>query len=50
MIVIGVGGLVQRIDDGRIGRVLGGPMIGRSGDAVCNLHHAHGDAECVFLG
>jgi hypothetical protein len=49
MIVIGVGDLVQRTDDGRIGRVLGGPTIGRSGDAVCNLHHAHGDEECGFL-
>jgi hypothetical protein len=32
------------------GRVLGGRMIGRSGDAVCGLHHAQGDKEHVFLG
>jgi hypothetical protein len=31
------------------GRVLGGRMIGRSGDAVCDLHHVRGDEECGFL-
>jgi hypothetical protein len=36
-IVAGVGDLVQRTRDGRIGRVLGGRIIGRSGDVVCNL-------------
>jgi hypothetical protein len=40
-----VGYLVQRTDDGRMGRVLGGRTIGRSGDVVCDLHHAHGDEE-----
>jgi hypothetical protein len=35
--------------DGRIGRVLGGQTIGRSGDAVCSLHHARGDEERMFL-
>jgi hypothetical protein len=37
-IVVGVGDLVQRIRDGRTGRVLGGRVIERSGDAVCGLH------------
>jgi hypothetical protein len=32
------------------GRVLGGRMIGRSGDAVCGLHCAEGDEEHMFLG
>jgi hypothetical protein len=32
------------------GRVLGGRMIERSGDAVCGLHHAQGDDKCGFLG
>jgi hypothetical protein len=32
------------------GRVLGGRMIERSGDAVCYLHREHGDEERVFLG
>jgi hypothetical protein len=27
----------------RIGRVLGGRMIGRSGDAMCSLYHVQGD-------
>jgi hypothetical protein len=42
-IVAGVGDLVQRIRDGRTGRVLGGRTIGGSGDAVCDLHRARGD-------
>jgi hypothetical protein len=46
----GVGDLVQRTGDGRTGRVLGGWMIGRSGDVVCGLHHARGDDERGFLG
>jgi hypothetical protein len=38
-IVAGIGDLVQRIGDGHTGRVLGGWMIGRSGDAaVCTVH------------
>jgi hypothetical protein len=32
------------------GRALGGWMIGRSGDAVCDLYCAQGDEECGFLG
>jgi hypothetical protein len=32
-----------------IGQVLGGRMIGRSGDAVCDLHRAHEDDERGFL-
>jgi hypothetical protein len=31
-------------------RVLSGRMIGRSGDAVCGLHHTQGDKERKFLG
>jgi hypothetical protein len=46
----GVRDLVQRTWDGRIGRVLGGRAIERSGDAVCGLHRAHGDEERSFLG
>jgi hypothetical protein len=49
-IVAGVGDLVQRIEDGRTSRVLGGRMIGRSGNAVCGLHHARGEEECGFFG
>jgi hypothetical protein len=48
-IMIGVGDLVQRIGDGRTGRVLDGRTIGRSGDTVCGLHRARGDEECGFL-
>jgi hypothetical protein len=48
--VAGVGDLVQRTGDGRIGRVLGGQTIGRSGDAMCSLHCACGDEERGFLG
>jgi hypothetical protein len=39
----GVGDLVQRIRDGRTGRVLGGRVVERSGGTVCGLHLAHGD-------
>jgi hypothetical protein len=39
----GVGDLVQRTGDGRIGWVLGGQAVERSGDAVCGLHLACGD-------
>jgi hypothetical protein len=49
-IVAGVGDLLQRTRDGRIGRVLNGQMIGRSGDDVCGLHRARGDEERRFLG
>jgi hypothetical protein len=33
-----------------MGRVLGGQMIKRLGDAVCSLHRAQGDEEREFLG
>jgi hypothetical protein len=49
-IVVGVGDLVQRIRDGRTGRVLGGRAIERLGGAVCDLHRARGDEEREFLG
>jgi hypothetical protein len=49
-IVTGVGDLVQRTTDGRIGRVLGGRTIGRSGDVMCGLYHAHEDEKHMFLG
>jgi hypothetical protein len=48
--VAGVGDLVQRIGDGRTGRVLDGQVIERSGGTVCGLHLARGDLECEFLG
>jgi hypothetical protein len=41
--VAGVGDLVQRTGDGRIGRVLGVRAVERSGGAVCGLHLARGD-------
>jgi hypothetical protein len=31
-------------------RVLSGRTIERLGDAMCDLHHAQGDEECMFLG
>jgi hypothetical protein len=49
-IVAGVGDLVQRTRDGRTGRVLGGRVIERSGDAVCDLYRACGDDVRGFLG
>jgi hypothetical protein len=49
-IMAGVGDLVQRTGDGRIGRVLDGRAIKRSGDTVCGLHRARGDQEHEFLG
>jgi hypothetical protein len=49
-IMAGVEELVQRIEDGRTGRVLGGRTIERSGGAVCDLHCARGDKEREFLG
>jgi hypothetical protein len=48
--VVGVGDLVQRIGDGRTGRVLGVRVVKRSGDIVCGLHLARGDYEREFLG
>jgi hypothetical protein len=49
-IIAGVGDLIQRIGDGRTGRVLGGRVIERSGGTVCGLHRARGDEEHEFLG
>jgi hypothetical protein len=49
-VVAGVGDLVQRTRDGRRGQVLDGPVIERSGDAVCGLHRARGGEELGFLG
>jgi hypothetical protein len=49
-IVARVGDLVQRIRNGRTGRVLGGRVIERTGDVVCGLHRARGDEEHMFLG
>jgi hypothetical protein len=48
-IVVGVGDLVQRTENGHTGRVLGGRTIERSGGAVCNLHRGHGDEERRFF-
>jgi hypothetical protein len=48
--VEGVGDLVQRTEDGCIGRVLGGRAVERSGGTVCSLHLARGDLEREFLG
>jgi hypothetical protein len=50
MIVAGVGDLMQRIGNGRIGRILDYWMIERSGDAVCGLYHTRGEDERGFLG
>jgi hypothetical protein len=41
----GVGDLVQRTEDDRTGRVLGGRAVERSGVAVCGLHRAHGASK-----
>jgi hypothetical protein len=41
--------LVQRTGDDCTGWVLGGRMIGRSGDAVCGLYRAHEDEKRRFL-
>jgi hypothetical protein len=48
--VAGVADLVQRNADDRTGQVLGGRVVERSGGAVCGLHRARGDEECMFLG
>jgi hypothetical protein len=42
-IMVKVGDLVQRTRDGRIGRILGGRTVERSGGAVCGLHLARRD-------
>jgi hypothetical protein len=49
-IMVGVEDLMQRTRDGRIGRVLGGRAIERSGGAVCDLRRACGDEKREFLG
>jgi hypothetical protein len=49
-IVVGHGDLVQRTEDGRTGRVIGGWAIERLGGAMCGLHRARGDEERGFLG
>jgi hypothetical protein len=41
--VVRVEDLVQRTVDGRIGRVLSGRPVERSGGVVCGLHLARGD-------
>jgi hypothetical protein len=48
-IMAGVGDPVQRTGDGRTGRVLDSRMIGRSGNAMCSIHHGCGDEEHEFL-
>jgi hypothetical protein len=48
--VAGVRDLVQRTENGRTGRVIGGWTVERSGDAVCGPHRAHEDEERGFLG
>jgi hypothetical protein len=41
--MIGVGDLVQRTEDDRTCRILGGRAVERSGDIVYDLHLARGD-------
>jgi hypothetical protein len=49
-IVVGVGDLMQRTEDGCTGQVLSGRTIERSGDVMCDLHCAREDREHMFLG
>jgi hypothetical protein len=42
-IMAGVGDLVQRTEDGHIGRILGGRAVERSGGVVCGLLLERGD-------
>jgi hypothetical protein len=42
-IIAGVGDLVQRTEDGHIGRILGGRAVERSGGIVCGLLLERGD-------
>jgi hypothetical protein len=44
-----VGDLMQRTEDGRTDRVLGGRAIERSGDAVWGLNRAREDDEHEFI-
>jgi hypothetical protein len=46
----GVEDLIQRISDGRTGRVLDSRATERSGGTVCGLHRTCGDEERRFLG
>jgi hypothetical protein len=48
-IVARVGDLVQRTENGRTGRILGGRVIERSGGVVGGLHHACENEERGFL-
>jgi hypothetical protein len=48
-IVVGVGDLMQRIEDGHTGQVLNGRTIGRSGDVVYGLHCTQGNEERGLL-
>jgi hypothetical protein len=48
-IMVGVEDLMQSIEDGHTGRILGGRAIERSGDAMCGLYRARGDGKCRFL-
>jgi hypothetical protein len=48
-IIAGVGNLMQRTENGRTGRVLGGRAIERSGGTVYGLHRAQVDKERGFL-
>jgi hypothetical protein len=49
-IMIRVGDLVQRTEDGRTSQVLGGRAIERLGGAMCGLHRARRDEKREFLG
>jgi hypothetical protein len=49
-IIVGVGDLVQRTEDGRTSQVLDGQMIRTLGDVLWGLHRARGDNERGFLG
>jgi hypothetical protein len=49
-IMVGVGDLVQRTEDGHTSQILGGRVIERSGGTVCGLQRARGDEERGFLG
>jgi hypothetical protein len=48
--VTGVGDMMQRTGDCRIGQVHGGQTIERLGVVVFGLHRARGDDEHKFLG
>jgi hypothetical protein len=49
-VVAGVEDMIQRIGNGRTGRVLDGRAIERLGGAMCGLHRARGDEEHEFIG